>query len=176
MTNDPFWRLPDVPTFELSSPDLSEGDDLPQWARSGIAGAGGEDRSPALEWSGAPEGTQSYVVMMYDPDAPTGSGWWHWAVYNVPASCTSLPANAGDPDAGLLPEGAVTVANELRLKRFLGAAPPSGHGDHRYFFIVNALDVPSIEVPEDATPALLGFILRDHLVGRAVLSGLSRTE
>ena len=114
--------------------------------------------------------------MMYDPDAPTGSGWWHWAVYNVPASCTSLPVNAGDPDAGLLPEGAVTVANELRLKRFLGAAPPSGHGDHRYYFIVNALDVPSIEVPEDATPALLGFILRDHLVGRAVLSGLSRTE
>jgi len=176
VTNDPFWRLPEVPLFTLESPDFADGDDLPQWARSGIAGAGGEDRSPALVWSGAPATTQSYVVMMYDPDAPTGSGWWHWAVHGIPASVTSLPQNAGDPDAGLLPEGAVTVANELRLQRFLGAAPPAGHGDHRYYFIVNALDVPSLEVPEDATPALLGFILREHLVGRAVLTGLSRTE
>lgn len=176
MTNDPMWRMPEVPAFSLTSPDFAEGERLPDWARSGIAGAGGDDRSPALEWSGAPEGTQSYVVTMYDPDAPTGSGWWHWTVYNLPASTTSLAANAGDAEAGLLPEGAVTVANELRLERFLGAAPPSGHGEHRYVFAVSALDVPSIEAPDGATPALVGFILRDHIIGRALLTGIQSTD
>jgi len=176
MTNDPLWRLPEVPAFSLLSPDFAEGERLPHWARSGIAGAGGDDRSPALEWTGAPNATQSYVVAMYDPDAPTGSGWWHWTVYNIPATTTSLTRNAGEPDADLLPAGAVTVANEPRLERFLGAAPPSGHGDHRDVFAVSALDVPSIDVPQGATPALVGFILRDHIVGRALLTGIQSTD
>jgi len=176
MTNDPNWRLPDVPTFTLVSPDFGAGDTLPQWARSGIAGAGGEDRSPILHWEGAPSGTRSFVLTAYDPDAPTGSGWWHWAVYNIAASVTSLPQDAGNPDAGLLPAGAVTLPNELRLARYLGAAPPAGHGEHRYFFTVSALDVERLDVPDGATPALLGFIARDHVIARAQLVGVSATE
>jgi Raf kinase inhibitor-like YbhB/YbcL family protein len=175
MLNDPNWRLPEVPSFELTSPDFAEGEMLPQWARSGIAGAGGDDRSPQLDWAGAPAGTKSYAVTLYDPDAPTGSGWWHWAAYNIPASVTSLETDAGNPDAGLLPEGAITLPNEIRLERYLGAAPPAGNGVHRYFFTVSALDVERLELEPGSTPALLGFTLFDHVIARAQLMGRSQT-
>lgn len=175
MANHPNWRLPEVPSFTLTSPDFEEGETLPQWARSGIAGAGGEDRSPTLHWEGAPSGTRSFALSCYDPDAPTGSGWWHWAVYNIPAKVTALPQNAGDPDAGLLPPGAITLPNEIRLERYLGAAPPSGHGEHRYIFTVSALDVERLDIPAGSTPAILGFQLADHVVARAQLTGLSET-
>lgn len=175
MVNDPLWRLPDVPSFTLSSPDFRDGDCLPLWARSGIAGAGGEDRSPTLHWENAPSGTRSFALTMYDPDAPTGSGWWHWAVYNLPAEIESLPADAGNPEAGLLPAGAITLPNEIRLERYLGAAPPAGHGEHRYFFILSALDVASLELDAGSTPGLLGFTLADHVIARAVLTATSET-
>ena len=112
---------------------------------------------------------------MYDPDAPTGSGWWHWAVYNIPSKVTSLSQEAGNPDARLLPAGAITLPNEIRLERYLGAAPPAGHGEHRYVFTVSALDVERLELPTGSTPAYLGFILHDHIVARAQLSGRSET-
>jgi Raf kinase inhibitor-like YbhB/YbcL family protein len=175
MANDPNWNLPDVPTFLLSSPDFEDGGRLPTWARSGIAGAGGDDRSPGLNWEGAPAATRSYAVTMYDPDAPTGSGFWHWAVYNIPASVTSLAADAGNPDARLLPGGAVTLKNEIGLERFLGAAPPPGHGDHRYVFTVTALDVDSLDLAPGSTPAILGFTMLGHVIGRAQLIALTRT-
>lgn len=169
MANDPNWKLPEVPTFRLTSPDFEDGAPLPEWARS--PAIGGEHRSPALEWSGAPEQTLSYALTMYDPDAPTGSGWWHWAVYNIPASVGALPRGAGDPDAGLLPAGAVTVPNERREARYAGAAPPPGHGEHRYVFTLSALAVESLQLPADCTPGFLGFQLREHIVGRAQLTG-----
>jgi len=175
MSNHPNWRLHDVPSFSLVSPDFAEGHTLPQWARSGIAPAGGEDRSPTLHWEGAPSGTRSFVLTVFDPDAPTGSGWWHWAIYNLPAKLTSLPQNAGDPDAGLLPAGAITLPNELRLARYQGAAPPAGHGEHRYIFTLSALDVERLDVPDDSTPAFLGFLIHDHVVARAQLTGVSET-
>ena len=174
--NDPLWRLPEVPTFELTSPDFDDGGRLPGSARSGIFGAGGDDRSPALRWSGAPDGTRSFVLTCYDPDAPTGSGFWHWAVRDLPGDSVELPANAGDPDAGLLPAGAVQGLNEIRIPRFLGAAPPPGHGEHRYFFVLSALSIEHLDVPEDATPAVVGFTLRDALVARAVLVGTQITD
>jgi hypothetical protein len=175
MANDPNWRLPAVPTFPLSSPGFAYGDTLPNSARSGIAGAGGDDHSPELAWSGAPEGTKSFAVTVYDPDAPTGSGFWHWAVYNIPGTATGLPADAGNPSAGLLPAGAVTLPNELRMERYLGAAPPSQHGEHRYFFTVTALDVDALDIPDGSTPAVLGFNFLGHVLGRAQLMGLSIT-
>src|SRR4051794_5464100 len=103
MVNDPLWRLPEVPTFSLSSPDFDDGQPMPDWTRGGDVG--GEDRTPALVWSGAPEGTASYVLTLYDPDAPTGSGFWHWSVTDIPAGVTHLESNAGAAD-GPLPEGA----------------------------------------------------------------------
>jgi len=175
MANDPNWNLPTVPSFTLTSPDFGPGDTLPQWARSGIAGAGGEDRSPTLHWEGAPAGTRSFALTVYDPDAPTGSGFWHWAVYNIPAEIASLPADAGNPALDLLPSSAITLPNELRLDRFLGAAPPSGHGEHRYVFTVTALDISELSVPAGATPAALGFTMLGNVIGRAQLIGVSET-
>jgi Raf kinase inhibitor-like YbhB/YbcL family protein len=175
MVNDPNWRLPEVPTFLLSSPDFSAGGALPTSARSGIMGAGGEDRSPALVWSGAPAGTKSYAVTLYDPDAPTGSGFWHWAVYNIPAAVTRLEADAGNPAAGLLPAGAVTLPCEARMDRFIGAAPPPGNGEHRYFITVTALDVETLELDAGSTPAVLGFNFLGHILARAQLMGTTET-
>ncbi len=170
MSNDPFARQADVPRFTLESADVTDGGKLPPAMYSGRFGVpGGEDRSPALSWSGAPEGTQGYAVTCYDPDAPTGSGFWHWAVFNLPASVTSLPAGAGDPSGERLPPGAIQLRNDGGSSGFVGAAPPAGHGPHRYVFVVHALDVATLDVPADATPAFLGFNIFFHLLGRGVL-------
>jgi len=174
--NDPNWKLPVVPSFELESSDFEAGGTLPQWARSAIANAGGEDRSPTLHWRGVPSGTKSFALTMFDPDAPTGSGWWHWAVFNIPASVESLPHDAGSPNGLLMPNGAITLPNELRLTSFQGAAPPAGHGAHRYVFTLSALNVERLDLAAESTPAMLGFVLRDHVVARAQLIGLSSTD
>lgn len=167
MANDPNWRLPDVPPFTLTSPGFSNGEMLPTTVR----GDGG-NQSPALEWNGAPEGTKSYAVTLYDPDAPTGSGFWHWALYNLPGDTSGLPAGAGT--VGPLPDGVVTLANEMGGEEFTGAAPPAGHGEHRYFFTVSALS-ETLDLPRGATPAVLGFMMRDIIIGRAQLMGVQVT-
>jgi len=174
MTNDPFWRLPDVDALEVRSPDFDDGGPLPTWARA--RGAGGEDLSPELRWTGAPEGTRSFAVRVFDPDAPTVSGFWHWAVYDLPATADHLEQGAGTPASGLLPAGAITVANEYRSEQYAGAAPPAGHGEHRYVFIVSALDVDHLDVPAGATPAVLGFLLRTHELARGATVGTSVTD
>lgn len=174
--NDPFARLPEVAAFTVTSSTVSDGAAWPPEQLSGLFGVpGGKDRSPQLSWSGAPEGTKSYAVTVYDPDAPTGSGFWHWAVANIPATTTELPAGAGDDSGSGLPEGAVQLPNDVRAARFIGAAPPPGHGRHRYFVVVYALDVDSIDVPADATPAFLGFTMAQHTLGRAVLTATAET-
>jgi Raf kinase inhibitor-like YbhB/YbcL family protein len=112
---------------------------------------------------------------MFDPDAPTGSGWWHWAVYNIPAKITSLPQDAGSADGEFLPTGSVTLSNELREKSYQGASPPPGHGEHRYVFTLSALDVERLELAADATPAMLSFMIAQHVVARAQLLGVTET-
>jgi Raf kinase inhibitor-like YbhB/YbcL family protein len=171
MSNDPFARQPRVPSFTLTSTEVGDGDPLPPAQYSGIMGVlGGADVSPSLSWSGAPEGTAGYAVTVFDPDAPTQSGFWHWAVADIPASVTSLPAGAGDEKGSGLPEGAYQLRNDAGLARYLGAAPPAGHGPHRYVFTVHALDVPSLGVPADASPAYLAFNIFSHILGRAVIT------
>lgn len=166
MSNDPFARLPEAASFTVTSTSITDGAPLPPEQLSG------KDVSPQLSWSGAPAGTKSYAVTAYDPDAPTGSGFWHWAVADIPATCTELPEGASGSG---LPEGAVQLPNDARVARFAGAAPPAGHGEHRYFFVVHALDVESIGVPADGTPALLGFLMSAHTLGRAVLVATAET-
>jgi Raf kinase inhibitor-like YbhB/YbcL family protein len=167
--NDPFSRLPEVPSFSLTSTDVADGRPLPAAQMSGAFGVpGGEDRSPQLSWSGAPEGTRSFAVQMYDPDAPTLSGFWHWAIADIPASVTSLESGAGSA-GGSLPEGTVVLRNDGGQPGYIGAAPPSGHGPHRYYLVVSALDVETLGVPADATPAFLGFTIASHVLARAVL-------
>jgi len=177
MSNNPFANLPEVPSFQVTSNDVAEGCPLPPAQYSAMSGVeGGQDRSPHLRWSGAPDGTKSFAVTVYDPDAPTGSGLWHWAVVNIPAHVGELPAGAGDEHGGGLPEGAFQLPNDLRLERFIGAAPPAGHGPHRYYFVVHALDVETIGVDRNATPALLGFTMLGHTLGRAVLTAMGEVK
>ena len=169
MTASPYDNLPKLPTFTLTSESVSDGRPLANDQVSGIMGAGGSDTSPQLSWSGFPAETKSFAVTVYDPDAPTGSGFWHWAVADLPATVTELPAGAGD--GGDLPGGAVTLTNDASLRRYLGAAPPAGHGPHRYYIAVHALPVESLELPEGATPAYLGFNLFGQAIARAVIHG-----
>jgi Raf kinase inhibitor-like YbhB/YbcL family protein len=166
---DPYEFLAQVPSFTVTSSDVSDGGVLPMPQVSGVMGAGGEDRSPQLSWSGFPEGTKSFAVTVYDPDAPTASGFWHWAVANIPASVTELPSGAGDKDSPNLPAGAVQLRNDGGFAGYVGAAPPSGHGPHRYFIVVHAVDTDALDVSADTTPAVLGFNLSFHTLARATL-------
>lgn len=165
----PYDFLPEVPTFTLTSTDITDGKTLSMPQVSGIFGAGGEDVSPQLAWSNFPKGTKSFAVTVYDPDAPTTSGFWHWAVFNIPVNVTELPTNAGDPDTKKLPPQAVTLKNDGGGARFIGAAPPKGHGPHRYFFAVHAVDVEKLEIGPDASCAYLGFNLFSHTLARALI-------
>ena len=155
-------------TFTLSSPDLPGNVFPTRFILNGF-GCTGANTSPALVWSNLPAGTKSLSLQVHDPDAPTGSGFWHWAVANIPASVTELPAGAGDKDDPLLPQGAIQLRNDGGFAGYVGAAPPSGHGAHRYFVVVHAVDTDALDVDADTTPAVLGFNLFFHTLGRASL-------
>jgi Raf kinase inhibitor-like YbhB/YbcL family protein len=167
----PYDFLPQVPSFTVTSADLQDGGQVPTAQLSGLFGVpGGEDVSPQLSWSGFPEGTQGFAVTVFDPDAPTASGFWHWVVTAIPGSVTELPRGAGDKAGSGLPEGARQLRNDAGFPGFLGAAPPAGHGPHRYIVVVHALDTPDMGVPEDASPAFHGFNLFSHTLARATLA------
>ena len=168
--NDPFATMKSVPPLTITSTTVRDGQKLDLAQMSGLMGVpGGGDVSPQLSWSGAPAGTKSHAVTMYDPDAPTGSGFWHWVVANIPATCTSLPAGAGDDTGSGLPDRALQLRNDAGSARFVGAAPPAGHGPHRYFLTVHALDVDHLDIGADATPAFLGFNVFFHTLARGFI-------
>jgi Raf kinase inhibitor-like YbhB/YbcL family protein len=165
----PYEFTPPVRTFSLTSESMANGEQLGREQVSGILGAGGLDISPQLSWSGFPEGTQSFTVSMFDPDLATASGFWHWAVANVPASVADLPVGAGDGRD--LPGRAVTLANDAGYRRYLGPATPPGNGPDRYFLAVHAVDVPQLEVSEASTPAYMDFLLLSQAIARATMYG-----
>ncbi|MEU8895900.1 YbhB/YbcL family Raf kinase inhibitor-like protein [Nocardia sp. NPDC048505] len=170
MSYNPYDALPQVPSFTVTSADIEEGKTLGNDQVSDVLGAGGKDISPQLSWSGFPPETKSFAVTVYDPDAPTASGFWHWAAANIPAETTSLPAGAGSK-GGSLPAGALNLRNDAGFPGYVGAAPPQGHGPHRYFVVVHAVDVEQLDIDENVAPAVLGFNLFFHTLGRATLIG-----
>lgn len=165
----PYDSLPPVAFFEVASNDVTDGEMLPMPQVSGIFGAGGEDLSPHLSWSGFPAETRSFVVTCFDPDAPTGSGFWHWNVVDIPASVTELAAGAGAQDGAGLPEGAMTIRNDAGLPGYLGAAPPAGHGPHRYVFAVHGMSVDSLGIDEGVSNAIAGFNMFGKVLARALI-------
>jgi Raf kinase inhibitor-like YbhB/YbcL family protein len=158
--------------FTLTSPDVHEGQKLASAQVFNGMGCTGSNVSPALEWHGAPATTKSYAITVYDPDAPTGSGWWHWVVYNIPASVTKLAAGAGDPKKNLLPAGAVQGNTDFGSPGFGGACPPVGDKPHHYHLTIFALDTDKLDIPAGATAAYVGFNLHAHTVAKAQLTAL----
>lgn len=132
-------------------------------------GCTGDNISPQLAWVNAPEGTKSYAITVYDPDAPTGSGWWHWVMFNIPASVKELPANAGNLEKDLGPEGSVQSITSFGKQGYGGACPPDGDKAHAYIFTVYALGIEKIELENNAPPAMVGFYLNANTVAKASL-------
>ena len=133
-------------------------------------GCEGGNQSPHLSWTPGPAGTRSYAVTAYDPDAPTGSGWWHWVVYNIPANVTSLDVDAGNVSGGKLPAGAVHGRTDYGTAAFGGACPPVGDKPHRYVFTVYALKTDKLEIPADASAALIGYMIHSTMLDKATLT------
>jgi Raf kinase inhibitor-like YbhB/YbcL family protein len=153
--------------FKLESPDLKPNAMMDKKFESNVFGCSGENKSPALKWSGAPKDTKSFAVTVYDPDAPTGSGWWHWSVVNIPADVTELKPDAGNASGANLPAGARQVRIDYGVAAWGGACPPPGDKPHRYIFTVYALKTDKLEIPADATAALAGFMINANSLGKA---------
>lgn len=165
---DPYDLLPPVPSFTLTSDDVRDGEPLDvEFAHTAVGGA---NLSPQLTWSDFPAETRGFVVTCFDPDAPTGSGFWHWVLVNVPLSVTQLPRGAGsEATSGDSAGGAFSVRSDYGQRGYGGAAPPAGDRPHRYVFAVHALDVDGLDVGPDATPAVVGFNLAFHTIARATI-------
>jgi hypothetical protein len=153
--------------FALQSPTIKPGSMLGENQVFNGFGCSGKNISPALSWSGAPAGTKSFAVTLYDPDAPTGSGWWHWVVYNIPATASQIPEGAGSAGGKNLPAGSAQGHTDFGAAAFGGACPPAGDKPHRYVFTVYALKTDKIDVPADATAALVGFMIHANMLGEA---------
>lgn len=179
MRFDPYEPLPKLHEMTLTSQDFTDGDRLPD--RSVLEGVtdSGKDELPQLTWSNIPEGTKTFALTCLDPDAPTAAGFWHMSAFNIPATVTSLPGGAvrwdtidweafGVSGPG---QGPTFVGNSRSVAGYTGARPPAGHGDHRYMFVVHAVDT-ELDLGQDATPDQVGFNLFMHAIGRGRITGL----
>ncbi|HUZ40052.1 MAG TPA: YbhB/YbcL family Raf kinase inhibitor-like protein [Acidimicrobiales bacterium] len=162
-----FAFFPDVAKFDVASDDVADGEMLGAAQVANFMGYSGQNLSPQLSWTGFPAETKSFAVTVHDPDAPTGSGFWHWLVVNIPASVNELATGAGSEGSDELPEGALQLRNDAGTRGYAGAAPPTGDRAHRYVHTVHALDVERLDVEADSSAAIAGFNLRFHAIARA---------
>lgn len=169
----PVFALADSAQFTLTSTDIVAGKQMKKAQEFNGFGCTGDDLSPQLSWSGAPAGTVAYAVFAYDPDAPTGSGWWHWQLVNIPADVTSLAAGAGKADKA--PKGSQHIENDYGVAGFGGACPPQGHGVHHYQFTVYALS-KKLELPANASGALTGYMVKANSLGSASIEALYKRD
>ena len=160
------------PAFILTSADIKEGEPIPAIHTFNGFGCSGQNLSPALKWSGAPAETKSFALTCYDPDAPTGSGFWHWVVFNIPPNVTELAHGAGSPGGAAAPKGAVQSRTDFGATGYGGPCPPKGDKPHRYQFTIFAVDVDMIEADAQASGALVGFNLHFHTLAKTTLTAL----
>jgi Raf kinase inhibitor-like YbhB/YbcL family protein len=151
--------------FTLTSNDLQG--QLTQYQVFSGFGCSGMNISPSLKWINAPSNTKSFAVTVYDPDAPTGSGWWHWVIFNIPAGVKELNRDAGRPEKRLAPAGSIQSVTDFGKPGFGGACPPQGDKAHRYIFTVYALNVEKLDLDEKASPAMVGFLLNNNTIAKA---------
>lgn len=152
-------------TFTLSSKSLG-GEATIKEEFNGF-GCTGENQSPQLSWKNAPEGTKSFAVTMYDPDAPTGSGWWHWVVFDIPSNVNELVSGAGNIESGLTPEGSIQSITDYGAKGYGGPCPPEDHGLHQYVITVYALKTDKLGLNENTNPAVVGYYLWNNTLAKA---------
>ncbi|MGV6987878.1 YbhB/YbcL family Raf kinase inhibitor-like protein [Testudinibacter sp. P80/BLE/0925] len=160
--------------FQLSSPQLQAEQNIPPTFEFNGFGCQGDNQSPQLNWKNAPQGTKSFALSVYDPDAPTGSGFWHWYVVNIPAQVNELTANAGAIDSSTLPAGAFQLKTDYGYHGWGGVCPPEGDKAHRYIFTVHALNVAKLDVNQDTTTALGGFLVNAHTIDKASFTAYYR--
>lgn len=163
-------------SLTLTSKDIVQGEFMPKAQEFMGFGCSGADMSPHLKWSGAPEGTKSYAITAYDPDAPTGSGWWHWQLVNIPKNITELASGAGSTKKNLAPQGSVQVENDYGSRGYGGACPPKGHGVHHYRFTIHALSIDKLELPEGASGALAGYMINANTLESSTLESLYQRD
>jgi Raf kinase inhibitor-like YbhB/YbcL family protein len=157
--------------FTLKSTDIAHGEFMKKPQEFQGFGCEGGNLSPQLSWSDAPEGTESFAITVYDPDAPTGSGWWHWQLVNIPKNVTTLNTGVGTPNHTELPKDSIQISNDYGVAGFGGACPPEGHGAHRYRFTVYALS-KTLDLPKDASGALTGYMINSHVLGSSTIEAL----
>ena len=162
-------QLVNAADFTIGSAQIREGGRIADEQVFNSFGCQGANVSPALQWKGAPAGTKSFALTVYDPDAPTGSGWWHWVVFNIPASATALAKGAGDSQATLLPVGAIQSRTDFGKPGYGGPCPPAGDKPHRYQFTLYALKTDKLPLDENAPAAMVGFYLHQNLIQKTVL-------
>jgi Raf kinase inhibitor-like YbhB/YbcL family protein len=163
-------------SLTLSSNDISEGEFMTKKHVYNGFGCSGDDLSPHLKWSDAPKGTKSFAITAYDPDAPTGSGWWHWQIVNIPKTVTEIATGAGSKKMDISGQGSMHIENDYGRKAFGGACPPSGHGVHHYRFTIHALSVEKLDLPENASGALAGYMINANTIESNTIESLYKRD
>tara|TARA_B110000091_G_C13724270_1_gene436172 strand:+ start:448 stop:1005 length:558 start_codon:yes stop_codon:yes gene_type:complete len=163
-------------SLTLSSHDITQGEFMAKAQEFNGFGCSGDNVSPHLRWANAPQGTKSFAITAYDPDAPTGSGWWHWQVVNIPKNVTEIATGAGGANTDLAVQGSQQINNDYGDRAFGGACPPSGHGVHHYRFTVHALSVEKLELPDDASGALAGYMINANSIESSTIEALYKRD
>jgi Raf kinase inhibitor-like YbhB/YbcL family protein len=153
--------------FQLSSPTIKDQGKISNEHVFAGFGCSGDNVSPALQWKGAPKETKSFALTVYDPDAPTGSGWWHWVIFNLSPTLNALPANAGKPDGGAAPSGSIQSVTDFGQPGYGGPCPPQGDKPHRYIFTLYALKLEQLPLKGDSSGAMVGFYLNQNMIAKA---------